>query len=198
MHALLVCGGWEWQASSLDGSRSPSSFGLQNPSRGSPAYFPHIARAYQEPELRRNSKGLCRIKEGPLLNRCIRNTRSPLLGSFIPFHLVWVHLGSDCIEDFSVVNERFPRVSPTELSCFEYKQPAVDFTKLSCLLPGTRLSKPSIPSKGVQIREPTNWMGVSISDLGRGYAWSDYIQLVGGRRGELRNSDSIIHEFNGR
>ena len=33
--------------------------------------------------------------------------------------------------------------------------------------------------QNIQIKEPRNWMGVSISDLGRGYAWSDYIQLVG-------------------
>ena len=32
--------------------------------------------------------------------------------------------------------------------------------------------------RDMEIREPRNWMGVTISDLGRGYAWSDYIQLV--------------------
>lgn len=34
-------------------------------------------------------------------------------------------------------------------------------------------------NKGLEIREPKNWMGVTISDLGRGYAWSNYIQMVG-------------------
>ena len=78
----------------------------------------------------------------------------------------------------SLLDLRFPRIEIKDVTCSEYKQPAIDFSKLSCLLPGTNLHHSSLPSKNIRIKEPMNWMGVSISDLGRGYAWSDYIQLV--------------------
>lgn len=93
-------------------------------------------------------------------------------------HSVSLSLFDNCIGDLSLVNERFPRVVVKDVVCSEYKQPSIDFSKLSCLLPGTALHRSVLPSHGVRIKEPTNWMGVSISDLGRGYAWSDYIQLV--------------------
>ena len=79
----------------------------------------------------------------------------------------------------SLVDARFPRVDVTDVVCGEYSEPAIDTSKLSCLLPGAVATRSELPAKGLKIREPHNWMGVSISDLGRGYAWSDYIQLVG-------------------
>ena len=78
-----------------------------------------------------------------------------------------------------LVDARFPRVDVTDVVCGEYSEPAIDTSKLSCLLPGAVATRSELPAKGLKIREPHNWMGVSISDLGRGYAWSDYIQLVG-------------------
>lgn len=83
------------------------------------------------------------------------------------------------LKPLSLVDARFPRVDVTDVVCGEYSEPAIDTSKLSCLLPGAVATRSELPAKGLKIREPHNWMGVSISDLGRGYAWSDYIQLVG-------------------
>ena len=83
------------------------------------------------------------------------------------------------LKPLSLVDARFPRVDVTDVVCGEYSEPAIDTSKLSCLLPGAMATRSELPAKGLKIREPHNWMGVSISDLGRGYAWSDYIQLVG-------------------
>ena len=83
------------------------------------------------------------------------------------------------LKPLSLVDARFPRVDVTDVVCGEYSEPAIDTSKLSCLLPGAVVTRSELPAKGLKIREPHNWMGVSISDLGRGYAWSDYIQLVG-------------------
>lgn len=82
------------------------------------------------------------------------------------------------LKPLSLVDARFPRVDVADVVCGEYSEPAIDTSKLSCLLPGAVATRSELPAKGLKIREPHNWMGVSISDLGRGYAWSDYIQLV--------------------
>ena len=82
------------------------------------------------------------------------------------------------MKEVTLVDERFPRIGVPDVLCGEYRAPTIDTSKLSCLLPGTASMKSELPSKGLKIREPHNWMGVSISDLGRGYSWSDYIQLV--------------------
>ena len=62
--------------------------------------------------------------------------------------------------------------------CCTYEAPKIDVSKLACLLPGAVKMSSELRKRGMEIREPRNWMGVTISDLGRGYAWSDYIQLV--------------------
>ena len=86
------------------------------------------------------------------------------------------------------MDERFPRYIINRVNCYQYKLPQIDLSRLSCLLPGAIASQSTSSggkgvgkSKGLEIREPKNWMGVTISDLGRGYAWSDYIQMVGVR-----------------
>lgn len=78
----------------------------------------------------------------------------------------------------SCVDERFPRVVVDNVLCCEYEAPKIDVSRLSCLLPGAVKPSTELGRRGLEIREPRNWMGVTISDLGRGYAWSDYIQMV--------------------
>ena len=80
------------------------------------------------------------------------------------------------------MDERFPRVVNQDVRCGNFVPSKVDPSKLSLLLPGVRLKPNPLLNQNIQIKEPRNWMGVSISDLGRGYAWSDYIQLVGMER----------------
>ena len=82
------------------------------------------------------------------------------------------------IEDVKCLDERFPRVVVNNVLCCSYEAPKIDVSKLSCLLPGAVKMSSELGKRDMEIREPRNWMGVTISDLGRGYAWSDYIQLV--------------------
>ena len=77
------------------------------------------------------------------------------------------------------MNSRFPAVQNSEVLCGTFEAAKIDPSKLSKLLPGIQLKENPLLHQNIQIKEPRNWMGVSISDLGRGYAWSDYIQLVG-------------------
>ena len=77
------------------------------------------------------------------------------------------------------MDERFTRVVVDNVMCCEYQAPKIDVSRLSCLLPGAMKPSTELGRRGLEIREPRNWMGVTISDLGRGYAWSDYIQMVG-------------------
>ena len=89
------------------------------------------------------------------------------------------------LDDISKVNARFPPVQNTDVLCGTFEAAKIIPSKLSKLLPGVQLKENPLLHQNIQIKEPRNWMGVSISDLGRGYAWSDYIQLVGavwGRR----------------
>ena len=77
------------------------------------------------------------------------------------------------------MNSRFPAVQNADVLCGTFETPKIDPSKLSKLLPGIQLKENPLLHQNIQIKEPRNWMGVNISDLGRGYAWSDYIQLVG-------------------
>lgn len=81
------------------------------------------------------------------------------------------------MSDVSCMDERFPRVVVDNVMCCEYQAPKIDVSRLSCLLPGAMKPSTELGRRGLEIREPRNWMGVTISDLGRGYAWSDYIQM---------------------
>lgn len=103
------------------------------------------------------------------------NTAKPIVMTSGPNTIA----GQFTLKPLLLVDARFPRVDVTDVVCGEYSEPAIDTSKLSCLLPGAVATRSELPAKGLKIREPHNWMGVSISDLGRGYAWSDYIQLVG-------------------
>ena len=94
-------------------------------------------------------------------------------------------------DDISTVNARFPAVVNKEILCGTFVADKMDPTKLSKLLPGVQLKENPLLHQNIQIKEPRNWMGVSISDLGRGYAWSDYIQLVGMKR-KVHSSVFII------
>ena len=112
-----------------------------------------------------------RVEDEVKVNRkheVMRGSGDASAGTFAP----------QAMKEVTLVDERFPRIGVPDVLCGEYRAPTIDTSKLSCLLPGTASMKSELPSKGLKIREPHNWMGVSISDLGRGYSWSDYIQLV--------------------
>ena len=75
-----------------------------------------------------------------------------------------------------LVDARFPRVDVTDVVCGEYSEPAIDTSKLSCLLPGAVATRSELPAKGLKIREPHNWMGVRLCVVGlHSTGWSGLV-----------------------